>query len=58
MQGQACTMIFTSVAGHLMEIDFEAAYKSWDQTNPRDLFTCPIRKQVPDANAAMATNLR
>lgn len=58
MGGMRCTMVFTSVAGHLMEIDFDPAFKSWDTTNPRDLFTCAISKRVPDKSRDIATNLR
>jgi DNA topoisomerase-3 len=29
INGQAADMMFTSVAGHLMELDFTPAFKSW-----------------------------
>lgn len=40
-------MVFTSVAGHLMELEFEPAYRSWQRCNPGDLYTAPVVKSVP-----------
>lgn len=39
-------MIFSSVAGHLLELDFESQYKSWRSCSPGDLYTAPVKKQV------------
>jgi DNA topoisomerase-3 len=39
-------MIVTSVTGHLMEIEFAAAYKGWSSCQPVELFTAPISKTV------------
>lgn len=50
LQGRQCEMTFTSVAGHLMSLDFTAAYKSWRSCNPRELYTAPIQKSVPQVN--------
>ncbi|GKB11849.1 DNA topoisomerase 3-alpha isoform X1 [Tanacetum coccineum] len=47
IQGQQCQMMFTSVTGHLMEIEFDGRYKKWHSCDPVDLFQAPILKQVP-----------
>ena len=36
----------TSVSGHLMCYDFGEKYRSWRDTRPEELFTCPIEKNV------------
>jgi DNA topoisomerase-3 len=42
----SCEFIVTAVRGHLMEIDFDATYKSWTQTSPSDLFHARIVQRV------------
>lgn len=44
---QDCQMVFTSVVGHLMEIDFGGGYRKWNDCNPGELFHAPIHKTVP-----------
>ncbi|CAM9767021.1 unnamed protein product, partial [Chrysoparadoxa australica] len=44
----ACT--FTSVAGHLMELDFKDPYRKWSGCAPVDLFTAPVEKKVKEEN--------
>ncbi|KAJ0809847.1 putative DNA topoisomerase [Helianthus annuus] len=41
-------MMFTSVTGHLMEMEFEGRYRKWHSCDPVDLFKAPIRKHVPE----------
>ncbi|KAJ0612116.1 putative DNA topoisomerase transcription factor interactor and regulator CCHC(Zn) family [Helianthus annuus] len=48
IQGQPCQMMFTSVTGHLMEMEFEGRYRKWHSCDPVDLFEAPIRKHVPE----------
>ncbi|KVI00499.1 hypothetical protein Ccrd_021255 [Cynara cardunculus var. scolymus] len=48
IQGQPCQMLFTSVTGHLMEIEFEGRYRKWHACDPVDLFQAPIQKHVPE----------
>ncbi|KAI3900876.1 hypothetical protein MKW92_037886 [Papaver armeniacum] len=45
---QLCHMSFTSVTGHLMEMDFEERYRKWGSCDPVNLYELPIRKFVPD----------
>lgn len=45
LQGVQSQMVFTSVTGHLMGIDF--VERSWNKLRPVDLFTAPIVKTVP-----------
>ena len=40
------SMRMTSVSGHMMEIEFDQAYKGWNNCQPVDLFTAPINKDV------------
>ena len=41
-----CSMKITSVTGHMMEVEFDSAYKSWSGCAPVDLFHAPIAKGV------------
>ena len=57
-QGNAnASMIVTSVAGHLMEMDFGEAHRKWGRCDPVELFHAPIFTQVPDDKADMQRNL-
>ena len=49
--GQACDMVFTSVAGHLMELEFEDGYRRWRGVDPADLYSARVFKQVPQVRA-------
>ncbi|GAX84927.1 hypothetical protein CEUSTIGMA_g12348.t1 [Chlamydomonas eustigma] len=42
-----CDMTFTSVAGHLMAMDFPVHLKKWSSCSPLDLYSAPITKSVP-----------
>jgi DNA topoisomerase-3 len=53
INGQQCDMVFTSVAGHLMELEFAAQYKRWRGCSPLELYTAPVVKDVP----AVSTDL-
>ena len=41
-----CSMTITSVTGHMMEVEFDPAYKVWSSCQPVDLFHAPISKSV------------
>ncbi|KAJ1407144.1 putative DNA topoisomerase III alpha [Ochromonadaceae sp. CCMP2298] len=45
-KNQPAKMTMTSVTGHLMEIEFNGAYKGWTSCQPLDLFTAPLEKSV------------
>lgn len=48
LQGQQVQMVFTSVTGHLMELDFVPPYNTnWQNCDPLDLFDAPIKREVP-----------
>jgi len=47
LQGNQCVMSFTSVAGHLMELDFPVSHKGWRSCSPVELFSAPVVKAVP-----------
>nr|XP_007137778.1 hypothetical protein PHAVU_009G154800g [Phaseolus vulgaris]ESW09772.1 hypothetical protein PHAVU_009G154800g [Phaseolus vulgaris] len=48
IRGQPCHMLFTSVTGHLMELEFDERYRKWHACNPADLFRAPVHKFVPE----------
>ncbi|KAA8547075.1 hypothetical protein F0562_003504 [Nyssa sinensis] len=48
ISGQPCQMLFTSVTGHLMELEFEDRYRKWHSCDPVDLYHAPVRKFVPE----------
>ncbi|XP_073225379.1 DNA topoisomerase 3-alpha isoform X2 [Cicer arietinum] len=48
IRGQPCHMLFTSVIGHLMELEFEDRYRKWHSCDPADLYHAPVRKSVPE----------
>ncbi|KAF5745103.1 DNA topoisomerase 3-alpha isoform X1 [Tripterygium wilfordii] len=48
IQGQPCHMIFTSVTGHLMELDFDDRFRKWHSCDPAQLFHAPVCKFVPE----------
>ena len=39
-------MIFSSVMGHLLQLDFEAPYKKWASCAPQDLYRVPVKKDI------------
>ena len=47
-------MVFTSVSGHLMEVEFIAPYNKWHGCSPVDLYTAPIAKSVPQVAAGQS----
>ncbi|KAL5075165.1 hypothetical protein RYX36_014149 [Vicia faba] len=48
IRDQPCRMHFTSVIGHLMELEFDARYRKWHSCDPLDLFQAPVHKTVPE----------
>ena len=48
----------TSVSGHLMCYDFGDRFRSWRDSRPEELFTCPIEKNVLETMHRCADNLR
>ena len=47
IHGAPCNMVFTSVAGHLMELEFGEAHRKWHACNPVELYSAPVYKRVP-----------
>jgi|SRR5579862_6471070 len=46
--GGDCDIVFTSVSGHLTEIDFDTQWRKWDVCSPAALFEeARIVQQVP-----------
>lgn len=53
INGRPCLMSFTSVTGHLMEIEFDERFKKWHSCDPVQLYHAPIRKYVPEVTAVI-----
>jgi DNA topoisomerase III len=51
-------MVFTSVSGHLMDMDFEDKFRSWSSCDPIQLFDAPITKFVPKNSELIAETLK
>lgn len=49
-QNKPAKMKMTSVLGHLMELEFDPAYKGWSSCLPIELFAAPIKKEVKREN--------
>ncbi|KAL8440282.1 hypothetical protein Efla_004978 [Eimeria flavescens] len=58
LQNQECEMIFTSVRGHLMSLDFPPPFSSWNAVPPEALFSAPVAKRITDASKDIADNLK
>lgn len=59
VQGAECQMSFTSVSGHLMNLDFPADKRKWHTCNPRDLIDgVQVNKIVSADKEQVAENLR
>lgn len=58
LQGSDITMVFTSVSGHMMELDFDPQFKGWHSCRPDELFAAPVTKRVTDSAADIARTLR
>ena len=43
-----CSVVMTSVTGHLTVSEFEGRYKGWQSCQPVELFDAPIVTRVPD----------
>lgn len=52
-------MVFTSVAGHLLELEFEPRVKGWHSCSPRELYDASVSKGVPKGeNEKIRRNLQ
>ena len=56
--GRRYDMVVTSVSGHIMELDFDAAHRKWSSCDPVALFEAPVRKQLNDNSKDMAKTLK
>ncbi|KYQ94399.1 DNA topoisomerase III [Tieghemostelium lacteum] len=57
LNGEKCTMTFTSVTGHLMTTDVVEPYNKWGTCSPIDLFEVGVHKFVPEANKPILRSL-
>ena len=50
-------MVFTSVAGHLLELEFEARVRGWQSCAPRELYDAQVFKGVPKVGGCWSSVL-
>ena len=49
--------IFTCVAGHITEKDFDETHRAWSSCDPGELFDAPIKTRIPHDKAKIKENL-
>lgn len=54
---QQVEMVFTSVAGHLLELEFEPRVRGWHSCSPKDLYDAAVHKGVPKVGLGRGTAL-
>ncbi|EJD03211.1 prokaryotic type I DNA topoisomerase [Fomitiporia mediterranea MF3/22] len=52
------TFTVTAVSGHLMEHDFDEAYRSWGSCDPFTLFEAPVIARIAGDNKTIEENLK
>nr|PIM04076.1 DNA topoisomerase family protein [Toxoplasma gondii COUG] len=57
LQNRSCTMLFTSVRGHLMSLDFASAYQNWNTIPPEDLYGAPVERNISQDAGDVRKNL-
>lgn len=50
--------VMTSVSGHIMCYDFGDRFRSWRDSRPHELFSCPIEKNVLENMHGVAENIK
>ena len=55
--GKEVEIIFTSISGHVFDTDFPDQYRSWDRTDPSELFTAQIIDKIPENSKDVIKNL-
>jgi len=48
LHGEQTKVVFTSVSGHLLGLEFSSAYRNWTGCNPEQLFEAPVVKSCPE----------
>lgn len=54
INGTPVEMMFTSVSGHLMELDFAEPFSNWRACSPVDLYNASVTKRVPEVGICIA----
>ncbi|KAI9816446.1 MAG: DNA topoisomerase [Pycnora praestabilis] len=52
-----CSVIMTSVAGHINGLDFEQQYRSWRSCQPAQLFDAPVIDTIDQEKKPIAKNI-
>ncbi|CAK4126993.1 unnamed protein product [Aphanomyces euteiches] len=58
IQNQQVQMVFTSVTGHLMELEFASTHRSWKSCDPIELFSARVEKKVRSDQKPIEQTLR
>ncbi|PVH94649.1 prokaryotic type I DNA topoisomerase [Periconia macrospinosa] len=51
------TVTFTSVAGHIQNMDFQSRYRKWNECQPGELFEAPTQVFVADDKKPISDNI-
>ncbi|KAF3897584.1 DNA topoisomerase [Trichophyton interdigitale] len=54
----SCSVVMTSVLGHLTASDFEPRYRNWNSCNPSQLFAANVIIAVDKENLGIARNIK
>jgi len=58
VRGENVEMIFTSVSGHMMSLDFPEEYRNWTSCDPLVLFNAPVNKRISENVLDIEKNLK
>lgn len=53
-----CSVVMTSVLGHLTGLDFDPAFKGWRSCQPSQLFDAPIQTTIDQDKKSIAENIQ
>jgi DNA topoisomerase III len=58
LEGENCTMRFTSVLGHVKGINFPSSWSNWNETPFEKLYEAPMEEIILDSSKDVAKNLK
>lgn len=57
-QGENVSVVFTSISGHILQLDFPAQYRTWSCTGNNILFDAPLVSYVPESSKPVSNNIQ
>ncbi|KAL0224618.1 hypothetical protein RCL1_002530 [Eukaryota sp. TZLM3-RCL] len=52
-----CDMRVFSVSGHIWTLEFPSQYQSWERTDSRELFDCPVNEEVAKSMKSIVSTI-